>query len=99
MYSGVKCQKYFIRVTALVILSIIIINLFNINVYGADTFSDVKSSDYYYEAVQEMADKGYVNGYGDTTFRPKNNITMAESLTLLFRLANYEIPVLEDSPF
>ena len=46
-----------------------------------------------------MADKGYVNGYGDTTFRPKNNITMAESLTLLFRLANYEIPVLEDSPF
>lgn len=90
-----KQQKSVIRVTALILISITIINFFNISVYGADTFSDVKPSDYYYEAVQEMADNKYVFGYGDSTFRPKNNITMAESLTVLFRIAGYEVPTME----
>lgn len=97
MFSLKKNKKSFIRVTTLILILIIVTNLFSVSVYGVDTFSDVTSSDYYYEAVQEMADKGYVNGYGDSTFRPKNNITIAESLTLLFRLSGYDIPMIENS--
>ena len=99
MFDKVKNGKIFTRGLSFILLIVLVVNLFNISVYGADIFSDVKPSDYYYEAIQEMADKGYVKGYGDTTFRPRNNITKAESLTLLFRLAGYDVPVLEDSQF
>ena len=99
LFDKVKNGKIFTRSLSFVLLIVLVVNLFNISVYGADTFSDVKPSDYYYEAIQEMADKDYVKGYGDTTFRPRNNITKAESLTLLYRLAGYDIPTLEDSQF
>ena len=90
------CRGKFIKglrtILLIILLSIVIINLYPVHAYSVETaFSDVKSSDYYFEAVQEMAKKGYVKGYGDSTFRPKNNITVAESLTILFRLSGIEI--------
>ncbi len=79
--------------TFILVFSVIlnIVGFLNVPVYAIDVFSDVHEDAYYYEAVQEMAEKGYVNGYGDSTFRPLNYITLAESITLLYRIAGYDV--------
>ena len=45
---------------------------------GTKTFSDVPSSHWAYAAITSAAEKGWVNGYSDGTFRPENAITRAE---------------------
>jgi hypothetical protein len=47
------------------------------------TFPDVKSKDWYYEYVQKAAKLGIVKGYEDSTFKPANEITAAESLKIM----------------
>lgn len=84
------------KIVAGILLCVFLFSCINIPVYGASDFTDVFETDYFYEAVQEMSEKGYVKGYGDGRFGPRNNITIAESLTLLFRLAGIEVePVVE----
>lgn len=50
---------------------------------SAKGFSDVTSDKYYYSSVQKCADKGYVSGYTDGTFRPNGSITRAEFATIM----------------
>ena len=50
-------------------------------------FSDVKPGDWFQEDVAEMAAAGYLNGYGDGTFRPRNTITAAEFVCIVARCA------------
>lgn len=45
---------------------------------GTKTFADVPSSHWAYAAITSAAEKGWVNGYSDGTFRPENAITRAE---------------------
>ena len=47
------------------------------------SFSDVKTSDWFYSYVTELAAAGYVAGYGDGTFRPVNSVTVGEVLALV----------------
>lgn len=47
------------------------------------TFSDVASGAWYAPYVNAVADDGVINGYEDGTFRPSNNITVAEMTTML----------------
>lgn len=49
---------------------------------GSKTFSDVPESHWAYEAISSAAEKGWINGYPDGTFRPENAITRAEAVTL-----------------
>ncbi len=51
-------------------------------------FSDVDVDDPAYAAVRYVATEGLFKGYSDGTFRPKNFITRAELVTVLYR--NYE---------
>ncbi len=51
------------------------------------TFSDVKSGAWYYEAVMFMADRGYVNGYPDKTFKPNSYISRAEIAQIMYNIA------------
>ncbi len=44
---------------------------------------------YYEQAVAWAAEKGIVNGYGDT-FGPNDNITREQFATILFRYAQYK---------
>ena len=48
-------------------------------------FSDVKSGDYYYNAVRWAAKNGIVNGVTDKTFAPNTNITRQDLATILYR--------------
>ena len=45
-------------------------------------FSDVNKSDWYEKSVSEAVKLGLLNGYNDGTFKPKNNITVAEFITI-----------------
>ena len=48
-------------------------------------FSDVYSYDWFYPAVMWANKESIVLGYEDGTFRPENNITRQEFITLLYR--------------
>ena len=46
-------------------------------------FSDIKETDWFYDAVKSMNFAGLINGYEDGTFKPNNPITRAEMCTVL----------------
>lgn len=52
---------------------------------GSKTFSDIKSTDWYYNAVTQMADKGWITGYSDGTFGALKDIIRAEAVTMINR--------------
>ena len=45
---------------------------------GKNIFSDVDEDDWFYDAVVNSIQYGWIHGYGDGTFRPNNPITRAE---------------------
>jgi len=54
---------------------------------NAASFSDVKSSDWFYTSVNYVADKGIMQGTSSTKFEPKASLTRAMGVTLLYRVA------------
>lgn len=56
------------------------------NSVGNSSFSDSEEiSAYAKDAVSYMNEKGYINGYGDGTFRPKKKITRAEAASVIYK--------------
>ncbi|WP_441897187.1 choice-of-anchor I family protein [Paenibacillus sp. YAF4_2] len=63
--------------------------------YKAGKFSDVRTTDYYSDAVQWAADKGITSGIGGGKFNPKASISRAEMAAMLVRFAgvmNFSLP-------
>lgn len=60
--------------------------VFSVSV-GPISFSDVKSGDWFYDSVMDMAKKGYITGTPDGKFLPNNNMTRAEFAVVLWRVA------------
>ncbi len=54
---------------------------------SANSFTDVKSSDWFYEYVLRGKNAGLIAGYSDGTFKPANNINMAEVMKILLLAA------------
>ena len=52
-------------------------------------FPDVPDSAWYAGYVAELVSGGVVSGYGDGTFRPKNDVTWGEALKLILLSAGY----------
>jgi len=53
-------------------------------------FVDIKEGAWYYNAINKIAELGYINGYKeDQTFRPANNITYAESCAIMVNVLGY----------
>lgn len=53
------------------------------------SFKDINENDWFYDEVAKATKSGYVQGYGDNTFRPNNPITRQEAAKILataFRL-------------
>ncbi|MFZ3578976.1 S-layer homology domain-containing protein [Virgibacillus sp. DJP39] len=50
---------------------------------AASNFDDVKEGQYYAEAINYLASNGHINGYGDGTFLPENEIKRSEAATVL----------------
>ncbi|MBU1018880.1 S-layer homology domain-containing protein [Patescibacteria group bacterium] len=49
----------------------------------ADTFSDVSSSAWYYEYVEDLAGQGVISGYDDGTFGPGDNLNRAQAAKIM----------------
>ena len=54
--------------------------------FAANPFSDVSTSDWAYQAVSDLSDRGLVEGYPDGTFRGQQNITRYELAQIVARL-------------
>jgi hypothetical protein len=58
-------------------------------------FDDVPESSPYFEAIMELAGFGFIQGYGDGSFRPDQPVTRAEAIKILMsviRCENCEFP-------
>ena len=49
----------------------------------AKSFSDVPSTHWSYKFVDELSNKGIINGYEDGSFKPDGNVTKAEFIKLV----------------
>lgn len=47
------------------------------------SFNDIKPTEWFYNSVVSLAEKGIINGYQNGEFRPQNNITRAELSAIL----------------
>jgi len=50
-------------------------------------FTDVRSGDWFYDAVRDMWERGIVTGTTASTFSPNDTLTRAAAVTLLYRIA------------
>ena len=50
-----------------------------------NSFTDVKSSDYFYKAVLWAVEQGITKGTGSSTFSPEGNVTRGQMVTFLYR--------------
>ena len=66
------------------------INEFAVTVDEGITFSDINSTDWFYQNVVDAANNGYVSGYPDGTFQPRNSITRAEFAAMIANALDYE---------
>ena len=64
---------------------------------GANPFTDVSASDYYYDAVLWAVANGVTNGTSATTFSPDTAVTRAQAVTFQWRAAGS--PVVSGSSF
>ena len=55
-------------------------------VSAMEDFSDITSSTWCYKYVLELSDADVIDGYSDGTFKPDQNITRAEAMTLINRV-------------
>lgn len=69
-------------------------NLFDVTYTGSDAylyipFSDKEEIDsWFYDAIAGLVELGYIEGYEDGTFRPKENITRGEFISLIDKIAS-----------
>lgn len=62
-------------------------------------FNDVKSSDYFYDAVNWAVEKGITTGTSATTFSPNASCTRAQIVTFLWRASGSPEPKTASNPF
>ena len=66
----------------IVIMFLVILQLTS-NLTYAKEFNDISSTHWAFEYVNDLSDRGIINGYNDNTFRPSNNVSRAEFIKLI----------------
>ncbi|MFZ5968860.1 MAG: S-layer homology domain-containing protein [Bacillota bacterium] len=67
-------------------------NAFKLNETASINFSDVKTSDWFYEGIAKAVKAGYISGYEDGTIRPNNPISRQEVAAIIFKLLKLDAP-------
>ena len=67
-----------------------IVHMRGIEGVAKSIFSDVNNDHPYAKEISAAYDLGYINGFGDGTFRPDEDATYSQALKLLVYLAGYE---------
>ncbi len=70
-------------------LTFVMISGTGITAYGAG-YSDIKSTNWAYEAVNTMSDKAVIKGYPDGSFKPSNTVTYGEFIKMALIAATGE---------
>ena len=52
-----------------------------------ENFTDVKASAWYHDAVAFVCERGIMGGMSETTFAPAQNMTRAQFVTVIYRMA------------
>ena len=65
-----------------IVLMFFIVSMVNYS-YG---YSDIDNEFWGYEAINELTEKEILSGYPDGTFKPDNNMTRAEFITILMKI-------------
>lgn len=63
-----------------------------VNVSAMTTFSDVKQSYWAQPEITFIVNKGYMSGFGDSTFQPNRLATRAEAVSAIGRSLNISVP-------
>lgn len=88
-------KKFFSIISLLVFLSLFVIpanavtgfqNFTTVYEFTSDRFSDVSSSDWYYDSVSVSYSLGLVKGVSETQYNPNGNVSLAETIALACRL-------------
>jgi hypothetical protein len=56
---------------------------------ATEVFSDVPENAWYSSSVNNLSEKGIIQGYSDGTFGPTNNVNRAELAVMLDRVLQY----------
>ena len=76
------------RILALLLSMVLLLGMLPMSALAADsTFSDVKTSDWFYDDVRYVCENGLMNGTGSGTFSPKATTTRGMIVTILYRLS------------
>lgn len=72
-------------------MAAIIVNAFELNNGTGTTFKDqLEVSAWAKDAIEKASSNSFITGYEDGTFRPKNNATRAEAVTVIVRALEKE---------
>ena len=83
-----------------VLMLLLSISIICINIPALATnmnFSDVNTSDWYYQTVMNMVDFGLVDGYNDGTFKPNQSISRIEFTKIAYEALPISKPLFEVS--
>lgn len=67
--------------------------------YPSTIFTDIKSSDYFYESVNWAVENGITSGTSETRFSPNDSCTRAQAVTFLWRAAGNPEPASSETGF
>ena len=90
--SGVSSTKYGVNVNVTRAQAVMMIwrAVDSPDPKGKNTFSDVKSSAYYVDAVVWAEENGIVSGTGNGKFSPNDNITREQLVAIMYKLAQFQ---------
>lgn len=64
-----------------------------------DGFKDITGGSSYSDAVMFAANMGYISGYNDGKFHPERKITPAEAVTVILKVAGYDIAAVQSGGY
>lgn len=87
-----KAKKHFKAVLSMVLVCTMITAVFpsaaaSVNTRATYTYTDVAEGDWYYENIRYVTENGIMNGVTGNRFAPKETLSRAMSVTILYRLA------------
>lgn len=62
-------------------------------------FSDMNTSDHYYEAIETLAARGVIDGFKDGTFRPMDSLTRGQMSKIISTAFDYQIKINPTIPY
>ena len=80
-----------IKFPHLLLASSLLVSSLNVSAAAA-SFTDVEPSAWYYDAVENVTENGWLNGTGGSCFTPNGNLTHAMLATILWRIEGSPAP-------